>query len=63
MYPPLFIMEENKNERKIIFKNFDGKLCCELCIVFCVISGVCSVYLLFLMKLASESEFTNISLT
>ena len=63
MYPPLFIMEENKNERSIIFKNCDGKLCCELCVVFCVISGVCSVYLLFFIHFASESNLVNISLT
>jgi hypothetical protein len=59
MYPLLLVDEE----RKMIFKNCDGKLCCELCVVFCVISGVCSVYLLFLMHFASESNLVNISLT
>jgi len=68
MYPPLFINSINENvnnneRRKIILKNCDGKLCCELCVVFCVISGVCSVYLLFLMHFASESNLVNISLT
>ena len=68
MYPPLFINSKNENEnatiqRKMIFKNCDGKLCCELCVVFCVISGICSVYLLFLMHFASESNLVNISLT
>uniref|UniRef100_A0A6C0FB75 Uncharacterized protein n=1 Tax=viral metagenome TaxID=1070528 RepID=A0A6C0FB75_9ZZZZ len=68
MYPPLFINSKNENEnatiqRKMIFKNCDGKLCCELCVVFCVISGICSVYLLFLMHFASEGNVVNISLT
>ena len=68
MYPPLFINSINENEkateqRKIIFRNCDGKLCCELCVVFCVISGICSVYLLFLMHFASEGNVVNISLT
>ena len=68
MYPPLFINSINENinnneRRKLIFKNCDGKLCCELCAVFCVISGICSVYLLFLMHFASESNLVNISLT
>ena len=59
-------MNENEKatiQRKMIFKNFDGKLCCELCVVFCAISGVCSVYLLFLMHFASEGNLVNISLT
>lgn len=68
MYPPLFINSINENEnatekRKMIFRNFDGKLCCELCVVFCVISGVCSVYLLFFIHFASENNLVNISLT
>jgi hypothetical protein len=68
MYPPLFINSINENEnateqRKMIFKNCDVKLCCELCVVFCVISGVCSVYLLFFIHFASESNLVNISLT
>ena len=64
MYPHLFINSKNENEqKKTIFKNFDGKLCCELCVVFCVISGVCSVYLLFFIHFASESNLVNISST
>ena len=63
MYPPLFIMEENKNERSIIFEKCDSKLCCELWVVFYLISGVCSVYLLFFIHLASENSLVNISLT
>ena len=66
MYPSLLVDSENDNineERKMILKNCDGKLCCELCVVFCLISGVCSVYLLFFIHLASESNLVNISLT
>lgn len=68
MYPPLFTNSINENvnnneRRKLIFKKCDGKLCCELCVVFCIMSGVCSVYLLFLMHFASESNLMNISLT
>jgi len=68
MYPPLFINSKNENEnapeqRKMIFKKCDSKLCCELWVVFCLISGVCSVYLLFFIHLASENSLVNISLT
>lgn len=68
MHPSLFVyernIEENKNERRIIrYENCDKKLCNDLCGVFCIMSGVCSVYLLFLMHFASESNIVNISLT
>lgn len=65
MYPHLFINEENTSTRNTLSSNcnFDGRLCCELCVVFCVISGVCSVYLLFFIHFASESNLVNISST
>ena len=65
MYPHLFINEENTSARNTLSSNrdFDGRLCCELCVVFCVISGVCSVYLLFFIHFAIESNLVNISLS
>jgi hypothetical protein len=65
MYPDLFIIGENTSTRNTLSRgcNFDGRLCCELCVVFMLISGVCSVYLLFFIHFASESNLVNISLT
>jgi hypothetical protein len=65
MYSYLFINEENTSTRNTLSSNcnFDGRLCCELCVVFMFISGVCSVYLLFFIHFASESNPVNISLT
>ena len=65
MYPHLFINGENTPTRNTLSRdcNFDDKLCCELCVVFMLISGVCSVYLLFFIHFASESNLVNISLT
>lgn len=69
MYPPLLINSKNENEngteqRKIIFKNCDGKLCCELCVVFCVISGIWGpIFVVVFMNFTSISNVVNISLT
>ena len=61
MYPSLFVYERNNEENK--YENCDKKLCNDLCGVFCIMSGVFSVYLLFFIHFASESNLVNISLT
>ena len=56
-------MEENKNERRIIFEKCDSKLC--LWIMCCVLRNIrclLSIFVIF-YTFASESNIVNISLT
>lgn len=65
MYPPLFINSINENateQRKIIFKNCDGKLCKELCGIFSCLSCVCILYLIFFTHVINTELNMNMTL-